>query len=48
MPNIKTCEHEGCLETFDIDKQEGIIVTKLENKTIIKKYYCCIEHKNNS
>lgn len=45
MNNIKTCDYPGCSNTFDIDNNEGIIVTKLTNKEVIKHFYCCIAHK---
>lgn len=47
MSNIKECMHEGCTNTFDIDQNQGVIVTKLEDKELKKKFYCCIEHKEN-
>lgn len=43
--NVKTCEKEGCSNTFDIDNNEGTIVSKITNEGVTFHYYCCPGHR---
>ena len=46
MVDIKECEYEGCSNTFDIDNNEGVIVTEMQEKTVVIHYYCCYAHRD--
>ncbi len=45
MTDVKTCEKEGCENTFDVDLGEGVTVTTLEGNELVYHYYCCLAHK---
>ena len=45
MTDIHNCEKVGCTNSFDIDNKEGVIVMKIENKQIVKHYYCHFSHR---
>ena len=45
MTDMRECEYPECTVTFDVDKEEGIVTTKIETNKILNHYYCSIAHK---
>ena len=45
MTDIHECEKEGCTNTFDLDNSEGVVVSNITNKGVIKHFYCCAGHR---
>jgi len=44
MTDIRSCESGTCSNTFDLDENQGEIITKMNDGVPVNKYFCCKGH----